>query len=265
MHSVRYIHVAALAVLSAFSPFAVAQRALEAPDSVAAPHLDLPDSPGASLNSTSAASSSNTDTTGAFFDPSCGTHSQHAARLQMTIAPNEVAEPMPVGAKILGGIKDAVSPFSAAGWVVAAGWSHLIDSSPNYGTNGKAYAQRLGAAAARNVSETIFSESLFAPVFREDPRYFIMGKGHNVVRRAVYAATRSVVTRTDSGHATPNFSLLAGNAAGAALTVTYYPAQNTTFSEVARTFGGSVGGSTLGFVFSEFIGDVLQAVHLKKQ
>jgi hypothetical protein len=36
-------------------------------------------------------------------------------------------------------------------------------------------------------------------------------------------------------------------AAGSALTVTYYAAKNTTFSGVAETFGGSLGGSALGF------------------
>jgi hypothetical protein len=245
------------------APFGVAQSAHNAPTLDSAnPRPDLPDSPGASISS--ASSSSSDYTAESFFDPSSGTRSKHASRLAMNIAPNEIAEPMPVGDKVLGGIKDAVSPFSAAGWVAAAGWAQLTNGSPNYGTNGKAFAQRLGAAAARNASETIFTESIFAPVFHEDPRYYIMGKGNNIFKRALYAGTRTIITRTDGGRATPNFALLAGNAAGAALTVTYYPPKNTTFSEVAETFGGSLGGSALGFVFTEFIGDILEAVHIKK-
>jgi hypothetical protein len=91
-----------------------------------------------------------------------------------------------------------------------------------------------------------------------------MGRSRRFFTRVIYAATRTLVTRTDSGRTTPNFALLAGNAAGAALTVTYYPAKNTTFSEVAQTFGGSVGGSALGFGITEFLGDALELVHLKK-
>ena len=183
----------------------------------------------------------------------------------MTIAPNEIAEPMSVHDKVVGGLKDSVSLFSATGWIASAGWEQLTNGSPNYGTDKGAFGQRLGASVIRNVSEGVFSDCFFAPVFHEDPRYYIMGRGNNFFKRAIYAATRSVVTRTDSGRSTPNFSLLAGNAAGAALTVTYYPSKNTTFSEVAQTFGGSVGGSAIGFVVTEFVADALEAVHLKKR
>jgi hypothetical protein len=172
---------------------------------------------------------------------------------------------MPVRDKVVGGLGDAVSLFAATGWVASAGWSHLTNGSPNYGTDKGAFGQRLGAAAIRNVSEDIFTDCFFAPVFHEDPRYYIMGRGNNFFKRAIYAATRTIVTRTDGGRATPNIARLAGNAAGAALTVTYYPAKNTTFGEVAETFGGSVGGSALGYVVTEFIGDALQYAHLKKR
>jgi hypothetical protein len=190
---------------------------------------------------------------------------KHSAHLAMTIAPNEIEQPMPVHDKIVGGLGDSVSLFAATGWVASAGWSHLTNGSPNYGTDKGAFGQRLGAAALRNISQDIFHDCLFAPILHEDPRYYIMGRGNNFFKRAVYAATRAIVTRTDSGHTTPNFSLLAGDAAGAALTVTYYPAQNTSFKEVAETFGGSVGGSALGYVVTEFIGDALQYAHLRKK
>ncbi len=62
-----------------------------------------------------------------------------------------------------------------------------------------------------------------------------------------------------------NFALFAGDAAGSALTVTYYPAKNTTLGEAAKTFGGSLGGSALGFVLDEFIVDALVDLHLKKK
>lgn len=72
------------------------------------------------------------------------------------------------------------------------------------------------------------------------------------------------VTRTDSGHATPNISLIGGNLAGAALTNTYYPRLNQGFNQTAMTFGSSLGGSAIGLVFSEFYGDALRIAHLKK-
>jgi hypothetical protein len=183
----------------------------------------------------------------------------------MVVNPGEVAEPMTVRDKVVGGLEDSVSLFSAAGWFAAAGWEQLTNGSPNYGTDSGAFGQRLGAAALRGVSENIFSNSLFAPLFHEDPRYYVMGTGHPFFKRLVYSGTRVLITRTDSGHKRPNFSLLAGNAAGSALTIPYYPAKNTTFSEVAATFGGSLGGSALGFVVDEFIVDALIDLHIKKK
>jgi hypothetical protein len=263
-----------VALLVAVAPFAAAQTALPekpANEVIAANvHLDLPDSPGvlfiSSSSSTDAATNS-ADSDDASLDqgPPPAAPGKHAPHLQMTIHPGEVADPMTVHDKVVGGIKDSVSLFSAVGWIASAGWEQLWNDSPNYGTNAGAFGQRFGAAVARGVSEGIFSDSLFAPIFHEDPRYYIMGAGHPFFKRLVYAGTRVLITRTDSGHTTPNFALLAGNAAGSALTVTYYPQKNTTFSEVAQTFGSSVGGSALGFVVDEFIVDALIDLHIKKK
>ena len=172
---------------------------------------------------------------------------------------------MTVHDKVIAGFKDSVSLFSMAGWLGAAGWEQLTNGSPNYGTDSGAFGQRLGAAAIRGISEGVFSDSFFAPIFHEDPRYYVMGQGHPFFKRLVYAGTRVLITKTDSGHSTPNFALIAGNAAGSALTIPYYPAKNTTFSEVAQTFGGSLGGSAIGFVVDEFIIDALVDLHIKKR
>ena len=183
----------------------------------------------------------------------------------MTVQPGEIAEPMDARTKVVAGFKDSVSLFAATGWFAAAGWEQLTNGSPNYGTDAGAFGQRLGAAVIRGTSEGIFSESLFAPLFHEDVRYYIMGRGHNFFKRAIYAGTRSIITRTDSGRTTPNFSLIAGNAGSALLTIPIYPDQNTSAKEVASTFGYALGGSALGFVVDEFIVDALVDLHIKKK
>ncbi|MEO6981799.1 MAG: hypothetical protein ABI072_01625 [Edaphobacter sp.] len=180
------------------------------------------------------------------------------------ILPGQSAPHLTVGDKILLGMKDAVSPFSMVGWGASALYAQALNGAPNYGTNGKAFAQRLGASAARSVSQGIFSDSIMSSIFHEDPRYYKMGSGHSILKRGVYAATRVIITRTDDGRKTPNFALLSGNLAGAALTNVYYPQANRTFSQTTETFAGSIGGSALGFVVSEFLSDTLELVHLKK-
>jgi hypothetical protein len=244
-------------------PFAAAQAPFES-NSVAASiadstRLDIPDSPGVVVSS----SSSSADPDGASFDSASKVTFKHSPPLQMIVLPDEIADPMTVHNKIAAGLKN--SAFSATGSLAVAGWEHLTDGSPNYGTDSGAFGQRLGAAAIRGASNGLFSHSVFAPIFHEDPRYYVMGPGHPFLKRLVYAGTRILITRTDSGHSTPNFALFAGNAAGSALTVTYYPARNTTFSGVAQTFAGSLGGFALGFIVDEFTVDALVKLHLKKK
>ncbi len=254
-----------LALLIAVIPFATAQAPLASNPVAgiisAGTRLDIPDSPGFLFTR----SSSSADPDSASFDPAPKPVFKHAPHLHTIVWPGQIAGPMTVHNKVAAGLKNSVSLFSAAGWFVAAGWEQLTDGSPNYGTDSGAFGQRLGAAAIRGTSNGLFSRCLFASIFHEDPRYYVMGSGHPFLKRLVYAGTRPIITRTDSGHSTPNFALFAGNAAGSALTVTYYPAQNTTFSEVAKTFGGSLGGSALGFVADEFIVDALVDLHLMKK
>jgi hypothetical protein len=270
----RSLFRAAVVILVSATPFAAAQApgTRTFPANLVATNLslELTDSPGSlvssSLDTADTPANPGDPQTPAFpSPPPPNTRTKHSAHLEITIAPNEIAEPMPVHEKIVGGVKNSVSLFSATGWVASAGLEQLFNDSPNYGTDKGAFGRRLGASAIRHISEDIFADCLFAPVFHEDPRYYIMGRGNNFFKRAIYAATRTIVTRTDSGRTTPNFALLAGAAASAAITVTYYPAKNTTFSEAAQTFGGSLGGNAVGFVVTEFVADALQYAHLKKR
>lgn len=174
----------------------------------------------------------------------------------MVIQPGQTAPKISKRTEVLSGIVDSFAPADVIGWLVSEGYSYGTDGSPNYPQTGKGFAQGLGAAAARAVSENIFSEAILAPVLHEDPRYYRLGKGHNFFARLTYAGTRGLITRTDGGHRTVNIANIGGNLAGAALTPVYYPVLNQSGTEVLKTFGGSVGGSALGFVVEEFIPDL---------
>ena len=108
-------------MLVAIAPFATAQTTLtNTPTGAIASnaHPDLPDSPGALFSS----SSNVTDATSNAADPDAAPSSdqtpaastpKHAGHLQMIIQPGEIADPMTVHEKVVGGIKDSVSLFSA--------------------------------------------------------------------------------------------------------------------------------------------------------
>ena len=228
--------------------------------------LTLPDAPGAMIASTSAATPDNNTAADAAFDPATKASPVTASHYQKYISPGQIAPKESAKDKFVLGAVTAVSPFSMLGWLVSAGWSQVFDSSPNYtGSTGKQFGQRLGAAAALNSSREIFGDSILCPVFHQDPRYYIMGKQQNFFKRLIYSGTRPIIGRTDGGRTIPNFANLGGTYAAAGLTGAYYPPVNRGASEIAETFGYSLGSSALGYVVSEFGGDFISVLHVKKK
>ncbi|WP_260735584.1 hypothetical protein [Tunturiibacter lichenicola] len=235
--------------------------------------LSLPDAPSASNSIPSiyesSSSSNDTDSSanpggGGGFDPAAVKRRILATRSDITIYPGQTAPPLSAHDKEIMGFKQSFTLFSLIGWTTSAGYTQLVNGSPNYGTDSGAFGERLGAAALRNTTQNIFGNVVFAPLFHEDPRYYKMGKGNNFFKRVIYSATRAVVTRTDDGRATPNYSLVAGRVFGAALTNAYYPQTNRGFTQTLETFGTSMGGAATGFVVTEFLDEALEIVHLKK-
>jgi hypothetical protein len=234
--------------------------------------LSLPDAPAVSGSTSSIDESSSSSNEadgsakpggGGAFDPATMKRRLLATRSDITVYPGETAPPLSARDKEVMGLKQSFTLFSLIGWTTSAAYTHLVNGSPNYGTDSAAFGERLGATALRNTSQNIFGNVVFAPLFHEDPRYYKMGKGHNVVKRVAYAATRAIITRADDGDATPNYSLISGRVFGAALTNTYYPRTNCSFSQTAQTFGTSMGGAAIGYVVTEFLDEALEIVHLK--
>ncbi len=231
----------------------------------AAAAATLPDSPG--FSSSNSSNSSDPDGSGARQDAHVDhapAGSEAASHLDKVIEPGQKADRLTVPDKVLLGIRENATLSSVAGWVISAGYEQVFNNSPNYGQTGKGFAQRLGAAAARASSENIFSDSVIAPILHQDPRYYRMGSTHPFFSRLFYSGTRGLITRTDGGHRTINFANLGGDLGGSAMTQFYYPPINRGFTEVMRTWGGSIGGDALGYVVNEFFPNGFTTPHLHK-
>ena len=180
------------------------------------------------------------------------------------IEPNQRAQPLTgVGQKLLFGADQIISPYFLVAVVGSATYEQALNGSPNYGTNGGAYGQRLGAAAIRDASQSIFSDGLMPAAFHQDPRYYVRGKSHSAFARGTYAVSRVFVTRTDGGATAPNYSLFAGHAATAALENAYYPDINRNATETAKSYASSFAGAALSNVVREFFPDLLHLAHLE--
>jgi hypothetical protein len=190
--------------------------------------------------------------------------SQIAPKYAGIILPGQAAVPLTAGNKVAYGLRDAASAFALVDITVSAGWSQLIDSSPHYGTDATGFGKRYGVSALRNTVQTVATESLFDPMFGDDPRYYELGKSHKFLNRVVYAATRVVVTRSDSGKSRLNAPLLLGYGVAAGMNNLYYPDQDTGGKQTFYNYASSLGAAALGFEVDEFLDDALRWVHLRK-
>lgn len=117
-----------------------------------------------------------------------------------------------------------IDPVSFLGIAGVAGYEQWNNTFPGYGKGLQGYAKRYGAAYANDFTARMLGSAVFASIFHEDPRYFVIGAGGGGKRRTFYAISGAVMTRTDAGKWRPNYSLILGTFASGALSNLYYPA-----------------------------------------
>ncbi len=121
-----------------------------------------------------------------------------------------------------------------------ATYSHLIHDWPAYGQGADGLGKRYGATLANAEAGAFFKGFLMPYLLRQDPRYLPSNETSRF-SRAMYATSRVLITRSDSGKDTFNSSLLAGTVLSRMLTNAYYPTQQR---QLEPTFSG-VGGALL--------------------
>lgn len=160
-----------------------------------------------------------------------------------------------------------------------SGISQWEDSEPGFGQGAAGYAKRYGAAFADGTIENFFTGAIVPSVLHQDPRYFQLGHG-SFMHRTLYAMSRNLITRTDSGKSQFNYSEVVGGALSAAIsTYTYHPkshvfstpnppyyrfvASDRTFKNTLSVWGTQYGYDTLTLVVKEFWPDIRRK--LKRQ
>lgn len=153
-------------------------------------------------------------------------------------------------------VRETIDPYTFATSALGAGISQWHNDDPKYGVGFKPYMQRFGAAQADVASQNFFSDAVLASLFHEDPRYFRKGPSSPVVHRIVYALSRVVITRRDSGKDAFNFSGILGMGMGIGLSNAYYPPASVTYGEMGSRVLTSLASSALGNLLPEFWPDV---------
>jgi hypothetical protein len=137
-----------------------------------------------------------------------------------------------------------------------SGISQAENSEPGFGQGAAGYGKRFGAYFADGTIENFMTGAILPSVLHQDPRFFQSGKG-GFWRRTGYAASRTIITRTDSGHEQFNFSEILGSAASATIsTYSYHPRSDRNVLNTLNVWGSQLGYDTLTIMFKEFWPDI---------
>jgi hypothetical protein len=174
-------------------------------------------------------------------------------------------EPMSVKEKYALAWHQSVDVSAHFGNAFQAAIQQADNGQPHYGQGWGAFAQRFGAEEADQVTSSFFIFGFLPHVLHEDPRYFRQGKG-SIWYRIHYAATRTVITRRDSGDPTFNTPQVLGQLFQQAISTSYYPTQDRSASAVFQNWGTNLAYNGAYNVLKEFYPDFLRIVfHRHKQ
>lgn len=158
-------------------------------------------------------------------------------------------------------VQQTYSVYTVANTAFDAGWAQMTDDWPAYGQGMDGYGKRYGALLANHEAGSFFQNFLFPSLLHQDPRYFRMGDGHSLFARVPYAASRVLVTQSDSGHSTFNGSLLLGLLFVDGVTNAYYPRPQRGLGDTMSRFGGGVLSSAETNLLREFMPDMMRIFH----
>ena len=145
------------------------------------------------------------------------------------------------------------SSFISAG--IIAGSSEANSSYPEFGHGAKGFGRYYWHAVADQAVGNYLTEAIVPAITREDPRYYTLGHG-GFFKRTGYAVSRLLITRTDSGGRTFNFSEIVGNGAGAGISDTYYPSREHTWTKTGQKWLTQIGLDGAFNVLKEFWPDI---------
>ena len=238
---------------------------------------ELPDAPGFTLQQ-STQSSSSSQTTPAPTDAKATQTAKpdeegpHQTKRILGIMPNFSAvsadtklPPQKPKEKFIIAAKNSFdySSFLIAG--IQSGINMATNSYPDFDDGGTTYFRYYYHTLLDTADSNFMVSGLFPVIFRQDNRFYTLGHGRPA-KRALYAASRVLITRTDAGNKAFNVSEIMGTGAAAGVSTLYYPDQYFTWTKVGQKWLTSVIIDSANFTFKEFWPDINRKLsHLKKQ
>jgi hypothetical protein len=175
-----------------------------------------------------------------------------------TVEGSQPFSPLTAKQKLWIATKDTLDGPSYALAGAFAGLYQLDDQNPSFGQGVKGYARRYASAIADQDIGNYMTEGFLPVLLKEDPRFFRRGTGR-FWSRTLHAASGVVISKTDEGTATFNFSEFLGNGVTASIGNAYYPDEVGFTSTMARMFT-QIGTDAFSNVLKEFWPDFKRKV-----
>jgi hypothetical protein len=160
-------------------------------------------------------------------------------------------------------VDETIAPSRFLGSAITAGISQARDSLPGYGQGWDGYGKRYGSSVASNASSHLFGTFFLPSLTHEDPRYFVKIFG-GPSSRILYAITRVVITRTDDGRQTFNWSNVMGGLMAESLATSYLPDNERTAGKTFSRFGVRIGFSALDNVVKEYWPTIFKSLRINR-
>jgi hypothetical protein len=145
------------------------------------------------------------------------------------------------------------SSFLLAG--VQAGFAMNSKSYPEFHQGVAGYGRYYWHTLADTAGENFMVGGVGPAIFHQDNRFYTLGHG-SISKRALYAATRVLITRQDDGSPNFNYSEIIGSGAAAGISSLYYPTHYRDWNKVGQKWLTSCVIDSANFTFKEFWPDI---------
>jgi hypothetical protein len=135
------------------------------------------------------------------------------------------AAPLTAKQKLRLTMRATTDPVFLGTTAITAAIEQAQNTYPEYGGGPAGYWKRYGAAYGDAVIGRLMGSVVFATVFRQDPRYFVMTNG-SWERRSWHAISSTVIQRGDNRRWQPAYAHIFGSASAALIASTYHPGSN---------------------------------------
>ena len=175
------------------------------------------------------------------------------------VSADEHLPPQTVKEKFKTAMLDSVDYSSFIFVAGQAGVAQANNSYPEFGQGAKGYGRYYWHTLADAINENTFVEFIIPAALHQDTRYYTLGRG-DFAKRLGYAFTRIVVTRSDEGHETFNFSEILGAGAFSGVANFYYPSQERTLTKTYQRWVTNLAIDGCTFAFKEVWPDINNAI-----